>query len=359
MHAAHTVINGIGNFFSEMAAEEELDKFFKKPELRSAITEGVYQSAFNLHYVIMAICNDHVTFDIPSDEDKEKAQRLFNNLRNGLFKDDQEMAACQEIIRLNPYQQEIYTYLLKRFDDPDGQVNDLAAFFGEDLRASKEQLALDYVKNVQGETEEDAIRAKQLLLEYAEKISLPLSGDAECVRYIDKRIEDFDRLYRTVDAVECTTREAADLAREELPALQELFASVPAPTRDSLLDYEEMVLSKREETDASFRSELKPHYLEKLDKYLADFDRLFKDVYLLRTAKTRTEAAQQRALQFVKNKSFSSIADVQNARAELQEMLPRLGITMAEAAEAEALLQKKENKLSGTGRRGLLGGLFR
>lgn len=77
------------------------------------------------------------------------------------------------------------------------------------------------------------------------------------MKHINKRLEDFDLQYRTVDGVECITRDAADFARKGLQALQSFFGEIVPPTSESLLDYQADLLEKKAEFEVCFFSELK------------------------------------------------------------------------------------------------------
>lgn len=112
------------------------------------------------------------------------------------------------------YSEDIYIHLIKKFGDEDGSIKALADYFGVDLHGAKDHIALEFVKEHEGETEEDAYKAKKQLIDYCNDIKLDVSDDLECISYIDNVIQNFDIKYRTVDGIICKTREGADLARK-------------------------------------------------------------------------------------------------------------------------------------------------
>ncbi len=75
----------------------------------------------------------------------------------------------------------------------------------------------------------------------------------------------------------------------------------------------------------SSRAPVKDKYIGIIKKHLVDFDEKFRKVSLIKTAATREEAAKERALKFVKSKTYNTVTDVNNARNELAELLPELG----------------------------------
>lgn len=222
------------------------------------------------------------------------------------------------------------------------------------LEKCKDDLALKFVKENQGSTEEDAKEAKAKLISYCEEIGLTADENRMCIKYIDRVLADFDLKYRTVDQVVCETREGADLARSELEGIRGFMRQISEPTSDSLLDYESGLLEKKKEFEEAFQSELKQKYLNQIEKYLADFDRKFCSVGLFKKV-DRKQAGRDRALKYVKKLDCSSPDKVAEAYRMLEEFLPKVGITLEEAVEAVQYLEKKK---SGKGLFGSVGKLF-
>ena len=91
---------------------------------------------------------------------------MINNLKSNSIASENISKICIDVLSLNPYNIEIYDYLLKKYGD-DGSLSTLAEYFDIDgFSAIKESMALDYVKKNQGTTEEDAVKAKHDLIEY-------------------------------------------------------------------------------------------------------------------------------------------------------------------------------------------------
>ena len=222
------------------------------------------------------------------------------------------------------------------------------------LEKCKDDLALKFVKENQGSTEEDAKEAKAKLISYCAEIGLTADENRMCIKYIDRVLADFDLKYRTVDQVVCETREGADLAHSELEGIREFMRQISEPTSDSLLDYESGLLEKKKEFEEAFQSELKQKYLNQIEKYLTDFDRKFCSVGLFKKV-DRKQAGRDRALKYVKKLDCSSPDKVAEAYRMLEEFLPKVGITLEEAVEAVQYLEKKK---SGKGLFGSVGKLF-
>ena len=97
----------------------------------------------------------------------------------------------------------------------------------------------------------------------------------------------------------------------------------------------------------SFTTAVKNKYLGIIQRYLSDFDEKFRRVSLIKVCATRKEAANEKALKFVKSKTYNTLDDVQNAREELAQYLPKLGISMDEATSATEFLLNNENRING------------
>lgn len=345
----HSLFNAVGNTKDTMAANSKLKKIFENPETRKTMQKGVFEAAFALHYALVCLISDvrtDVVWGVPSESDITTAQRLLNNVKSGAVPEDKLNQLYQEILALNPYDLELFENMLSVFGDKNGELGALADYYGVDLNYSKDMQALQYVKEIQGETEEDSVAAKEKLAEYCVTLSLSVTDELECIKYINKRLEDFDLQYRTVDDVVCTTRDAADFAREELTELQAFLGEIVPPTSESMLDYETDLLEKRTVFEAKFSSELKQKYLEKINRYLEDFDKKFCKTGLLKTV-DRKQAGKDRLLKAMKKADTSTLEKIGEAYKSMDELLPKLGLSQEDTAEAVQYLEKqKENILN-------------
>ncbi len=343
----HSIWNAGANSVSKMMANSELKQIFSDPNTRAIIENGVFEAAFALHHVLINLISDakqEMLWGVPSESDITIAQRLLNNIKSGAVPKDKVNQIYQEILALNPYNLELFEQMLAVFGDENGELGTLADYYGVALQDSKDRQALQYVKGIQGEMEEDSVKAKEKLIEYCGTLSLPVTDELDCMKYINQRLEDFDLQYRTVDGVVCTTRDSADFAREELQALQAFFSEIAPPTSESLLDYEAELLEKRTEFEERFSSELKQKYLDKINGYLADFDKKFCTTGLLKKV-DRKQAGKDRLLKAMKKADTSSLEKIEEARRSIEELLPKLGLVQEDTAEAVQYLEKQKDKI--------------
>lgn len=323
---------------------------FNSEELKTALVDGVLDTAFGMHLALVDFLDNVVDWNLPNDNDIQKAQRLLNNLKSGAITKEKAVDICQEIINLNPYDFEIYKYLFSVYGDKDGKLQNFADYFRISLIMTKDDFALKYIQENQGSNETEAIQAKEKLLLYCKEINLPVSDDLKCIQYINNLISKYDLEYRTVDGVVCETRESADHARKELPKIQEFVNNVSAPTKNSLLDYEENLLKEIDKFKNEFTSEIKDKYLSQLEKYLEDFDKYFCSTRIFGTV-DRKKAGRDKALEFVKTLNFSTLDEYEIDYKKFEKSLPKFGLTSDEAKEAFQYLEnQKERIVSGKGR---------
>lgn len=341
--AAHSVANAAGNFLSELAAESDLEDLFE--ESKESLFDAVYSSAVLMALIEMKVLGSSFDWGVVDSADSDKAQRLMNNIKSGSISESSIPEICHQILDLDPFNSEVYEYILEKYGD-DGRLNTLAEYFEiSELTDKKDQMALEYVKRNQGETEEDAIKAKELLIEYCKTIKLEVSEELECIEYINDLIADFDLKYRTVDNIECTTREAADFAREELPKITEFMKDITPPSADPLLPYERNLLAKREEFEGLYSSEIAKKYLNTINSYLDQFEKEFCNTKLFSSV-SRQQAARDRALRYAKGLKYATIEEYEESYNKLAAFVePNLGVTLDEAVEAKQYLEKKKAKL--------------
>lgn len=343
--AAHGLVNAAGNYLSEKEAENKLKNLFGSEKMRKAMIKGVYDSVMNLRFMLIKSAGGMEHFLIVTPEGEMKAQRLVNNLKSGVISEDKLETVFEDVLNSDPYNVEFYQYLFDKYGD-DGSLSEFANYFGiDDLTTYKDDKALEYVKNNQGETEEDAQKAKELLLAYCEQIKLEVNDNLNSVGYIDGVITEFDRLYRTVDDLEHETRESADFSKEELPKIQEFMKDVKPLNGEPLLPYEKTLIAQKEKFEESFSSEVSKKYLKIIEKHIEDFEKSFLAVGFLGES-TREAAAKKRALKYAKGLKYSTVEEFDKQYETFCSFIQEnLGVTIEEATEAKAYLDKKKDRL--------------
>lgn len=250
---------------------------------------------------------------------------------------------------LKPFQTDIKNKYIKLVNDYiqkfDVLFKQISMFKQAETREEAAQdKALKLVKTIAPNTcgYADVDKATQELTNILPEIGIDISQAFAATQYIKSQE---DRL-NTVDGVVMSSREETQIAKTELSQIQGIMSKIVPPTSESLLDYETELLQYKTEVE-KFTTAIKNKYLGIIQKYLTDFDEKFRRVSLIKICATREEAARERALKFVKSKTYNILADVENARNELLQLLPKLGISIEQATEATTFLTNNENRING------------
>lgn len=264
---AYSLVNAVGNMMSRSYARSQIKELFNTMSLRQDMVNSVYDSCFNLHLLLLDIVekNTAIKFDgTVSAADTQKAQAMFNNMMSISLPPEKRDAFIVQIFELDPYEDSFYSKLIDTMGDEDDSIGKFSEFFGVNIFDIKNDILARFVNDNIGETEEDAVKCKGLMEEYAAKIGLSTVQIVQARNIVEERLKYFNDLYCTVDGVLMDSRAEADLAREELPQITAIFETVTKPTDKSDLDYENDLIEKRKQID-SFKTKVKDKYLESID----------------------------------------------------------------------------------------------
>ena len=227
-------------------------------------------------------------------DDREKAERLFNNMKSGNLPQEALNDAKMQILNLNPYDGEFYEFIYTTEGDKTGELEKVANFFGFPLDNLKESAFRKRLGKCAFTTEEETLEYRAKAVSLADELHIDAT---EKIKKIDEKLHEFDVLARTVDGREFTTREEAALQRE-----------LSGFEKEQDLSTEELAIAARtaiiaKATDLKIDGEWK---LERVDNALKKFDLEARTVDG-REFTTREEAARQRKLSaFEKEQDLST-----------------------------------------------------
>ncbi|MBO5344583.1 MAG: hypothetical protein J6A51_01675, partial [Clostridia bacterium] len=296
---------------------------------------------------------DEIVFETRDEADLAKKelieiQEIMNDIQsptkestlsyeNELLEKREKIDAFQTSIK-NKYLEKIDNYL-SDFDKKFRKEGFLST--GMTREQAGNERALQFAKTLSVNTYEELDNAKVTLV-----ANLPEYGiTAEQATLAFQYFADCENKLNTVDGVVFHSRESAELGRKEYAEISKIITDIQSPSRESTLSYEKDLLAKREKIDA-FQTSVKNKYLEKIDKYLSDFDKKFRKEGLLSTGMTREQAGNERALQFAKTLSVKTYEELDNAKIILVENLPEYGITEEQATLAFEYFADCEDKLN-------------
>ena len=91
------------------------------------------ESIFNINFAIIDFLNDNNVDSVDKyseTEDIKKSNELIKALLKDEIPKDEETNTIEEIIKLNPYNENIYKALLYKYGDEENQIEHLGEFLG-------------------------------------------------------------------------------------------------------------------------------------------------------------------------------------------------------------------------------------
>ena len=225
--AGHMVFNGVGKLISTISANAQKNKIFRNPKTYDSISQGVWYAAFWLHFALIdALSKAGVALTAAAGVITEEAGQHAAAMRNNaeLITDpEKKKEVLRQSFLLDPYQEDWYRLALREFGDQDGQLECLEEYFGISVvKQAKRDMLEKYLCTLPLDTEAHALEAQRR--QHEMELRLHFFGETEQGQKIESAVEEFDRLYRTVDGILLPTRSEADEAKQELAQIQKIEA---------------------------------------------------------------------------------------------------------------------------------------
>ena len=149
------------------------------------LINSMIESIFNINFAVIDVLNENNVDKVSaynSVEDISESNKLIKNLLENKISKEEELNTIKEIIKLNPYNENIYKALLYKYGDKDNQLEDLCDFLGyNNIREYKNNLLDEYYRSLSVKTKDDVSRAKERIALFANKLSIN-----EYSKYIDE-----------------------------------------------------------------------------------------------------------------------------------------------------------------------------
>lgn len=170
-------------------------------ETISKLVNSMVESIFNINFAIIDLLKDKNVDKVAqynSTEEINKSNKLIKSLLNGEISKDNEIDVISEIIKLNPYNENIYKALLYKYGDYNDQIEELGSFLGyNNIHEYKHKLLDEYYRNLNTEKSEDIIKSKEDLIKFANKLNI-----SDYSEYTDELDNMFVENGKLVDSIE-------------------------------------------------------------------------------------------------------------------------------------------------------------
>lgn len=288
--AAHSAFNLVGNMVTSVGMNSKKEKLFIDSSTMDDLAQGIMSNVFQIHYAVVdaLICNNNsFVARYPDEKNIEMSKALLNNLKTGLIPKEKEEEIIRNSVYNNPYNEEIYLYLLKAFGDENRGIEHITGFLNLNIEKEINSLIEEYFRGLSKDTEEVTFKSLEEFKKFAESINF-----ADISKYLDefeRILKEHDINIRTVDDILFETREEAEIARGEYDEIMEIRKMVIANSEKTIKAAIEAIEAK------SFKSIIKDKYLKELNKELEEAirfeDQLFlNDNYSISSINTEEDA---------------------------------------------------------------------
>ncbi len=227
--AVHMLFNGLGKIGSSIAASSQKGEIFQDPNTLYSLRKAVYDSVIDCHCALISCLNHKAgTKFIPSirSEQAEQSASIINNLKIGLIPEEGRWEAILTAFSCFPYNYKWYNYMLSRFKDPDGELDNAADYFKVDIDGFKRR----YIDAALGKVDLSTMKTAERELKRLKLImrQYHYSGDIGAKTDIIKAIDKFDKEQRSVPLGKSGKRRLtlktvadAEIAKRQIPEVDE------------------------------------------------------------------------------------------------------------------------------------------
>ena len=145
-------------------------------EILDKLVNSMMESIFNINFAIIDFLNDNNVDSVDKyskTEDIKKSNELIKALLKDEIPKDEETKTIEEIIKLNPYNENIYKALLYKYGDEENQIEDLGKFLGyNNIHEYKSKLLDEYYRTLSKDKNEEIIKAKESIAAFAIKMNI-------------------------------------------------------------------------------------------------------------------------------------------------------------------------------------------
>lgn len=263
--AVHMAFNGVAKIGSSIGAEMKFNSVFKDSRTYTSLEQGVRLSVLNLAYGYAQCLAEHGDSSIlngfPSENDRQIAIMLMNNANALSTHDPKTEVILQQAFQNDPYCDKIYEYLLVHHRNAMEEIRNLATEFYKNHVI--DFYCIEIIKNLIAKddlsTEESTKYAKKNYQKLLEQ--LLMKDILHYLDTLDEKLNHFDKIARTFEDEEYSTREEAAKAKKEAEWMDSLLVDFK---KESL----EELYRKRSEIEKECVTKAKEKRLSKLDKQI-------------------------------------------------------------------------------------------
>lgn len=261
--AIHGVVNLGAKAISSIGDSIKKSNLFKDEATLNTFKKGIRENVENVSFALMDILsyNDVCDFDRISQRDREKVKSLLNNITQ-VNKNESKKLIIQ-MLELDPYNLEIYKYIIQQNIDLDFSIVPIAEYFSMNINLIIEELLLDYFNQAQKEEEEDAKLVQQNIMIMMSNYHMDTS---EALTKINKILIDIDIHKRTFKDYLYDTREEKELAIKQDEELKRVCNNIERMERLPLIELLQSI------TERHYVGNVSEEYINKIDNKIQQIE---------------------------------------------------------------------------------------
>ncbi|MGL5149480.1 MAG: hypothetical protein ACRC7N_02765 [Clostridium sp.] len=227
---------------------------FNNPNLLVLFLNAIEESVINVHEVLALVISEekpHFVASPVKGEDLNKVDKLYDNLT-----ENEEVIV--EILKINPYYERAYKYILNKFGDENNEIENLCNILDIDLQLIKKEVVDEYYKSLKLDNEENSEESLNDFKEFCRFISY--DKEEEYILNIIEKIKQHKKDFSTVNGIYFHSREEAVIARMEKQSIEREMKKVKCETEEELVTCRNNILS------ANYSTIIKENYLSELNE---------------------------------------------------------------------------------------------
>lgn len=275
-------MNAIGNMGTNAAAQKKGQKIYKSIQTRHRLQDALDSDLYTVFKGYLLLLEDKlgVRFRIRCAESKEKVDTVISNISQRELDRGAVLDIITELFQTDPYNVNLYCYVLQRFGDSNSELQQIAETFsvGKELAGYKRAVLQKIADDMSGETIDDCEKIIESLSTAIQRNGISEEISEEYLSAFRNRIDRLDREMRTFQNTIYETAEEAAKAREAYEAEQ---AELEKEKSDLVQWREETDFTSKESLEQLRDRIIKSHYivdeagtcLEEIDNNLERIDK--------------------------------------------------------------------------------------
>lgn len=220
----HSAVNAIGNMGTNAAAQKEGQKIYKSIQTRQQLQAALDSDLYTVFKGYLLLLEDKLgmQFRIRYVESKEKVDTVISNISQRELDREEVLDIITELFQIDPYNNNLYCYVLQRFGDSNLELQQIAETFsvGNELDGYKRAMLQKIADDTSDETIDDCKRIIESLSAAIQRNGISEEISEEYLSNFRNRIDRLDRETRTFQGTVYETAEEAIKAREAYVAEQ-------------------------------------------------------------------------------------------------------------------------------------------